>query len=183
VFNLYPNQHEDFGYGYPRSQSNTDLIGGVAPSYLVPTSAAQLPATWNQPVVSGGSWTVAAAPGGVAYDTASLPSGTFNAGRQAGAVATQSSNYSAVQYLAVNGVNGITTDFTHTLGNASDPNPWWLVTFPSDAAVTNVQLYNRTGCCPERLRDITVQVLDASDVPIFTSSVLNRAIRWAARRR
>lgn len=168
----YLKQHDGYSYGTARTLGNANLAGGVTPSYLVPTSAGALPADWNAVTPTGGTWTTGTTTGGIGYDTALPPSGSFNAARMVGAVATQSSEYGG--YPASNGTNGLTSDFTHTNGAASDPNPWWLVTLPSDQALSNVLIYNRGGgCCPERMRDITVQVLDAANTPLWTSAVLN----------
>lgn len=92
-----------------------------------------------------------------------------------GKAASQSSNYSSTSYLAPNAVNGILTDFTHTVGNTSDPNPWWKVDLGSIHQLNSVTLYNRgDGCCPLRFQDITVQLLGSDGVtPVWTSALLN----------
>ena len=75
--------------------------------------------------------------------------------------AAQTSNYSATDYLASNGINGSTGDFTHTNGS-SDTDPVWQVQLPSAEAMTTVILHNRGNCCQLRLADITVEILDFS---------------------
>ena len=49
------------------------------------------------------------------------------------------------------------------------------MTLPFATPISEVVLNNRTGCCPERLRNITVRVFSdaAGTVPVFTSEVLN----------
>ena len=57
-------------------------------------------------------------------------------------------------------------NFTHTL--AGDENPTWQVLLPESYAFDTVTIYNRassdgaTDCCPSRLRDITIQVVNFS---------------------
>lgn len=87
-----------------------------------------------------------------------------------GKTATQSTDHGA--FPASNGVNGNLGDFTHTNGN--DNNASWQVDLGSNTAVDQVTLFNRgDGCCQYRLRDITVQVFDASNTLVYTSPVLN----------
>ena len=168
----YLKQHDGYSYGTARTQGNTNLIGGITPTYLVPANAGALPANWNAVTTTGGTWTTGTSTGGIGYDTAPPPAGTVNAARISGSVATQSSEYPG--YPAPNATDGATNNFTHTNGAPSDPNPWWKVTFPSDQSLSSILIYNRgDGCCGGRMRDITVQVLDAADTPLWTSVVLN----------
>jgi hypothetical protein len=168
----YTKQRDGYSFGVSRTQGNANLIGGTTPSYLVPTSAGALPADWNAATTTAGSWTAGTTTGGVGYDTSPPPAATVNAARLSGAVATQSSELGA--YPASNAIDGSTANFTHTSGAASDPNPWWKVAFPSDQTLSSILIYNRgDGCCGGRLRDITVEVLDAADTPLWTSAVLN----------
>lgn len=91
----------------------------------------------------------------------------------AGAVATQSSGYFGDFYPASNALDGNLNNFTHT--DTTDPAPAWTVTLPFATPISEIVLYNCTGCCPERLRNITVRVFSdaAGTVPVFTSAVLN----------
>ena len=168
----YTKQHDGYSYGISRTQGNANLIGGVTPTYLVPANAGALPANWNAVTTTGGTWTNGTTTGGIGYDTAPPPAGSTNAARLSGSVATQSSEYPG--YPAPNATDGATNNFTHTNGAASDPNPWWKVTFPSDQSLSSILIYNRgDGCCGGRMRDITVQVLDAAETPLWTSALLN----------
>jgi uncharacterized membrane protein len=49
----------------------------------------------------------------------------------------------------------------HTCGGVN----WWMVDLGADKqhTITSVRIYNRTGCCWDRLTDMAVQVLDQSD--------------------
>ncbi len=55
-------------------------------------------------------------------------------------------------------------------------NPWLTVTLASAAEVRRVVIYNRTDCCQDRLRDITISAWSGTDEtlpPVFTSALLN----------
>jgi hypothetical protein len=85
-------------------------------------------------------------------------------------VATQTSTLST--YTAALGINGNSADFTHTL--STDVNPAWTLNLNRRAAIASVNLHNREGCCPERLRNITIQILDANGTTVLhTSALLN----------
>jgi hypothetical protein len=91
----------------------------------------------------------------------------------AGATATQSTGYFGDCYPASNAIDGNLNNFTHT--DRGDPAPMWTLTLPSDTQIGGILLSNRTDCCGERLRNITVRVFSdaAGTVPVFTSAVLN----------
>ena len=98
-------------------------------------------------------------------------------------IATQSTQLGA--YAASNALDAI-VNFTHTLG--TDPNPTWQVLLPGTYSFDEIVAFNRGSsdgtldCCPSRLRDITIQVVDfAGDVStdftsgtvVFSSPLLN----------
>ena len=65
-------------------------------------------------------------------------------------------------------------DFTHTIN--TDLTPWWQVNLNRRTAISKVNLHNREGCCPERLRDITITILDVDGTTVLhTSARLNPA--------
>ncbi|MCP4804172.1 MAG: hypothetical protein GY913_14620 [Proteobacteria bacterium] len=74
-------------------------------------------------------------------------------------------------YTGVEGVDGTLSNFTHTA--TSDFDPWWWVDLEAEYGVSEVRLFNRVGCCPERLYNITVELLDTDGEPTWTSEVLN----------
>jgi F5/8 type C domain/PEP-CTERM motif len=84
----------------------------------------------------------------------------------------QSSDLNAALYPASAAVDGNPGDFTHTNGN-SDTSPAWFVNFGEDMRLESVNLHNRESCCAQRLRDITIEVLDANSQLVFTSGLLN----------
>jgi len=90
----------------------------------------------------------------------------------AGSMAQQSSDLNGT-LLAANGIDGNTTNFTHTSGSANDPTPWWRVRFQGLKLLTALRIHNRDSS-QERLSDITVQIKDAAGNALFTSGVLNQ---------
>ena len=70
------------------------------------------------------------------------------------------------------GVDGNLDNFTHTL--AADDAPHWQVDLGDMLEIEEIRLVNRRGCCPSRLRDIIVTILDASgENVLFESDLLN----------
>lgn len=101
-----------------------------------------------------------------------------------GQPATQSSSYGGGVFPAANAVNGSPFDFTHTDAEATDN--WLQVDLGGNYEVNSVLMLNRgDGCCGDRLRDITVSVLNASLATVYSSPLLNPAnalgtpSRWA----
>ncbi|HWB04675.1 MAG TPA: discoidin domain-containing protein [Verrucomicrobiales bacterium] len=87
---------------------------------------------------------------------------------------SQSSLYQGSSFPAGNAVNGVTGnsgDFTHT--DSNDSSASWTVDFGEVMNLSNFIISNRVGCCPERLRDITVTVKDGLGASIYTSALLN----------
>ena len=74
-------------------------------------------------------------------------------------------------FAAGRAVNGDFDDFTHT--TSADDAASWRVDLPAARWIDRVVVHNRRGCCRSRLRDITVRVLDADDVAVWTSPLLN----------
>src|ERR1035437_1795824 len=75
--------------------------------------------------------------------------------------AAQSSTYgNDARFAASNGVDGNKYDSSlfHT---TEEDGPWWEVDLGADYAIDNVILYNRVGCCQERVHGL--QVLLSSD--------------------
>ncbi len=80
-----------------------------------------------------------------------------------GAFASQSSTaHGGVASRAIDGdTNGEYWDLsvTHTAVSA---NSWWQVNLGNDRPIDEITLYNRTDCCPERLSNYRISILDAS---------------------
>jgi len=91
-----------------------------------------------------------------------------------GKTATQSSTF-APQAAASDAVDG-NTDGNYNNNSVATTNtaaqPWWQVDLGSSQPIEDVQLWNRTDCCPERLTDFWVLV---SDQPMPTGLSAARA--------
>lgn len=74
-----------------------------------------------------------------------------------------------------NAFDGNAGTFTHTQSNNNTVDHVWQVDFGQDVSLEEVTLTNRQDCCADRLRDITVTVLDGSGAEIFNSGLLNPA--------
>lgn len=118
---------------------------------------------------------------GPGFDDAAWPDVVLGVGFDGGATSevvenaaldrttTQSSD--GYGYTGVQAVDGETSTFSHT-GDA-DLAPWWAVDLGADYAITSIQLHNREGCCPERLYNIDVSVLDAAGGVLWRGETLN----------
>ncbi|MDB4787666.1 lamin tail domain-containing protein, partial [Akkermansiaceae bacterium] len=169
----YAAQDEDISYGESQQLIQNQLIGTAAPSILIPSSAADLASNWTSPSFTPGApWTTGTAPTSVGYDTSgtSGPGGGAAQDLAPGGTASQSSTLEG--YPASFGIDGLTNNFTHT--ENGDPNPTWTLDLGSRGLLSEITLNNRNGCCPQRLRDITVQVIDEDGVTVvFDSGLLN----------
>ncbi len=74
-------------------------------------------------------------------------------------------------FSAASAINGSTGDFTHTAG--TDTSASWTVDFGEVMNLESFSIDNRTSCCGQRLRDITVTVLDGLGSPVYVSPLLN----------
>jgi len=85
--------------------------------------------------------------------------------------ASQSSEYSAYPFPASNAVNGITTDFTHTLETSTSEESWELL-FTGIQQFNQITLHNRDGY-ESNLRDIFVSIENTQGAEVFRSALLN----------
>lgn len=163
-------QRENVSFGQAQDAQTASLTGTVVPSYLVPTSAAQLPADWNQANLSStAAWQNGSGTGAVGYETAgAIPGGDTNiAPTGTAAQSTTSGGFTA--NLAI---DNNTSNFTHTV--SSDPAPRWSLNLGTRKLIGSIIIGNRTACCGSRLRDITVRVKDSDNTTvIYTSPLLN----------
>ncbi|MEX2381479.1 MAG: CotH kinase family protein [Opitutales bacterium] len=167
----YPPQLRDISYGIVLNiESTTFLTQGAPVKWHVPLDAEEMPFDWKEPELDAGAWADGTTGLGFGDGAAHLPPGTV--GNVAlGKPATQSSTDGS--YTAARAVNGDFTDFTHTLAETNLP-AWWEVDLQDNYAIESIVLWNRTGCCQSRLRDITVEVFgrDGGEMH-FTSELLN----------
>ena len=86
---------------------------------------------------------------------------------------SQSSTWGGGVFPASQAWDGNTGNFSHT-ADGQTSNQWWKVNLGEAMRLQQVQLFNRgDGCCPERLQDITVEVLDTTGAAVWTSPLLN----------
>jgi Ca2+-binding RTX toxin-like protein len=91
-----------------------------------------------------------------------------------GKPATESSqghSFGAASKAVDGNTNGDFNAQTTTHTNSED-NPFWMVDLQSANPIYQVVLFNRTDCCSERLNNVRVQILDASNNVISQNSVL-----------
>lgn len=164
----FPIQEPDVSYGIPSGPVTTDLLAGARVAWLVPRSAAELPPDWTSPTTpTPVAWRTGAG-FGLGFDTApSVPGGT-NLALQ-GKASQSSVGFGFDAALAI---DGDPATFTHT---ASDDNAsTWSIDLGAAYELQRVRIRNRVGCCPSRLRDLTVTLLgpDGAQV-VWSSDLLN----------
>lgn len=74
-------------------------------------------------------------------------------------------------FTGAQAVDGDPLSFTHT--GDGDLSPWWEVSLEGPSTVSDITLFNRVGCCPERLYNVVVTALDGDGAVVWTSAVLN----------
>ncbi|HWB05761.1 MAG TPA: LamG-like jellyroll fold domain-containing protein [Verrucomicrobiales bacterium] len=75
-------------------------------------------------------------------------------------------------FTAALAINGSNADFSHTLN--TDTNPAWTVNLNRRGVIYAVNMHNRESCCPDRLRNVTVQILGTDGTTVVhTSALLN----------
>ncbi|MFS0912256.1 discoidin domain-containing protein [Microbacterium sp. 179-I 3D2 NHS] len=107
-----------------------------------------------------------------AYDRGGAQLGGTAVNLAQGKTATQSTTHeTGVASRAVDGnTDGayLSQSTTHTAIGGSDP--WWKVDLGASIAVGDIEIWNRTDCCANRLDGLTVEVLDASSNVVWTKT-------------
>lgn len=153
-------QRRDVSWGRPQDVSSQVLLDDGDEARLT----AGAPSAWAEPDTDDATW-----------GTVVLPVGTDSRTDDAEnvallGVATQSTDFSS-SYPASSALDDEWSTFTHTA--TGDFTPWWQVDLGDTATLTDIVLLNRLGCCPERLYNVTVEILDADERTIWTSTLLN----------
>ncbi len=81
-------------------------------------------------------------------------------------------------FTGAQAVDGEPSTFSHT--GDGDLSPWWTVDLGATYAVDEITILNRDNCCPERLYNATVTVLDDAGNPAWTSAVINPTAEGAS---
>ncbi|MCA9540352.1 MAG: CotH kinase family protein, partial [Myxococcales bacterium] len=162
----FPPLDDDLSHGVTQSVERLALIATNAPvRFHVP--AADEGGDWTALDFDDALWSEGVA--GLGYADAVLPAPGEAENLALGRPVAQTSTLSS--FIAELGVDGNLGNFTHTL--SSDQTPTWEVDLGSERFLSSVVLHNRTSCCGSRLRDITVEVLDADGEVVHTSALLN----------
>ncbi|MBG43242.1 MAG: hypothetical protein CL530_04670 [Aequorivita sp.] len=64
---------------------------------------------------------------------------------------------------------------THTQGEDS---PWWEVNLLAKYKISSITIYNRTDCCPERLKNFTIRVSDQPFSGNYGGEVFGQEAQW-----
>jgi hypothetical protein len=174
AFTNYPSVKEDVSFGIAEKVITTSLLANSAPQILVPLTASELPADWNQlSFVPDSAWTNGMVPPAVGFDT--NQTGGIPANAAPSGTAAQSTGYNGDTYPARNATDNNFGNFTHTA--TTDSSAFWQVTLTNEMAIYDVVLFNRGGgCCQWRLRDITIEIVTTNlsgSVTNWISPLLN----------
>ncbi|HSH16192.1 MAG TPA: discoidin domain-containing protein, partial [Verrucomicrobiae bacterium] len=97
--------------------------------------------------------------------------GEVNLARTGSPAPTASQSTTQSSFTPDLAINGNLGDFTHTQG--TDPAAAWTLNLGRSAIIDSITIHNRDSCCGSRLRDITVEILDAASAVVYTSALLN----------
>ncbi len=163
----YGAQKEDVSYGVARETTSTDLVAGSSQKIWIPSGGTAPDAAWKNASYSPtAGWLNGSAPPAVGYDT-TAPAGTI-VNLSTGALATMTTTlWPQTANLAIDLPVG-----TFARSAVTDVAPELTVDIGAPAALSNVVITNTTTNA-SRLRDITVEVLDAENAVVYTSPVLN----------
>ena len=167
----FPPQLDDVSYGFfTQNLTNVFTAEGKPSKWRVPTSAADRPADWADAAFNDLAWTSGSTP--IGFDAGQFTGGGAELVNLAlGKTATQSSTSGS--FTAAQALDGDKQTFTHTTAGVLLPAKW-EVNLATNAAIEEIVLYNRQGCCGSRLRDITIRILSLdSKTTNFTSALLN----------
>ena len=162
----FPAQREDISYGLAQRVTATPL---VADGGAVRIALDEQPG-WDEVGFDDAGWVAGILPvgfDGVASDGDDADTAPEN--RALFQPTDQSSD--GYGYTGQQAVDGELSSFSHT--GDGDLSPWWSVDLEADLWITGLRLHNRQGCCPERLYNITVEVLGADDAVVYSSGPLN----------
>ncbi len=99
----------------------------------------------------------------------------FSAGKNIARAGTakQSSNYGSGSAAgkAIDGTNN--GSFASCSCTTEETDPWWEVDLGAVNSIDHILVYNRNDCCPERLNNVTVNILDQDRKVIATRKIGN----------
>ena len=90
-----------------------------------------------------------------------------------GNASQSSTSHNGVASRAIDGdTNGQYFDGSVTHTNTQN-NAWWQVELNSDQTLGEINIYNRVGCCEDRLSNFTVIVTDSNNNETFSQTITN----------
>ena len=152
-------QLPDVSWGRPQSVDAEVLVDDGDAARM----AAGPPLGWSDPSLSDSDWEPVILP--VGFDAVDVSSAAL-----ALLAATEQSS-DGYGFSGAQAVDGELDTFSHT--GDGDLFPWLQVDLGGMASITSIQVLNRLSCCGERLYNITVDVLDSDEQPVWASAVLN----------
>ncbi len=177
----FPPQFEDKSYGTAQAVDLVPLLDGTTEARIWIPSTGDIHPDWILEGFNDTSWITGTT--SVGYDTeegeSPLPGEERNLALTG--VATQSSTgYGGVPERAIddntNGAYG-GSSVTHT--EAGDPSPSWQVQLQESSAIDRIVLWNRTdACCPRRLSNFRVSILDDGDEAVFSEDFFSDGIGY-----
>lgn len=99
--------------------------------------------------------------------------GPASANLAKGKTATQSTEwpFALTAGRAVDGnTNGVFSGASVSHTQEGQANPWWKVDLGSVQSIGDIQVWNRTDCCSDRLANYKVEVLDAASAVVWSST-------------
>lgn len=97
----------------------------------------------------------------------------FSAGKNIARAGTakQSSTYGpgSGAAMAIDGTND--GNFASCSCTTEETNPWWEIDLGAIHSIDHILVYNRNDCCPERLNNVTVNILDQNREIIATRKI------------
>lgn len=157
---VVPAVPEDASWGPEQHGESVAAIGDGSAALLMADPSGD----WASPTYDDAAWQSVVLPIGFDGDVATGDPTNVALGQPT----SQSSD--GYGYTGVQAVDGEPSTFSHT-GDA-DLAPWWLVELDGTWSIEEVSILNRVGCCPERLYNITVEILDGDEVA-WVSEVQN----------
>ena len=158
---VVPALDDDVSYGLDEPVTEATLLAAGSTGTLMDAPTGD----WTAPSFDDAAWHPIILP--VGFDGS--VTGGEPAERALERPTTQSSDYPG--FTGAEAVDGDPNTFSHT--GTGDFEPWWQVELDADYAISQVQLVNRYGCCPERLYNIVVSVLAEDGRAVWASDVQN----------
>lgn len=166
----YPAQRRDVSYGIAQAVDWYRYVdGNTSTRILIPSNDA-FDADWMLPAFNDGPWPAGTTRVGYETEVGDSPPPGEEVNIAPLGIATQSSTgWGGEASRAIDGNtdgNYGSNSTTHT--ETGDPAPSWQVRLQETSAIDRIVLWNRTNCCPMRLSNFRVSVLDDEGEAVFS---------------